>query len=158
MLAVLRDIRTNSFRGVQATFLTVEGRKHSAVSGGSRRTHGAPIGAVCKLSPDEEVTTALAIAEGVETALSMALLPECFGIPVWATIGENTLADFPVPAGVEVLWIGVDVNDPKSTGEKAAHQCADRWLAAGREVFFVKPLGDAKADLNDVVMGWRRDD
>ena len=87
---------------------------------------GPSAGAVVKLSPDEDVITALAIGEGIETALSMPMLPECFGVPVWACLSAGNLAAFPVLAGVEVLWIAVD-NDPPVK----ASAPPKLWLTAG---------------------------
>lgn len=99
-------------------------------------------GAVCRLWPDEAVTYGLGIGEGIETALSLA-----HGItPVWAAIDAGNLAAFPALAGVECLTIGAD-HDPAGTA--AAHACAERWHAAGREVRVVLPDA-ADADLNDV--------
>jgi phage/plasmid primase-like uncharacterized protein len=98
-------------------------------------------GAVCRLWPDEFVTHGLAVAEGIESALSLA-----HGYtPVWSSIDAGNLSAFPVLAGVEVLVIAQD-RDP--TGEKAAAACAGRWAAAGRAVLVTQ---QAVGDLNDVV-------
>ena len=94
-----------------------------------------------KLWPDEYVTHGLAIAEGIETALSLAHGFE----PVWAAIDANHLAKFPVIRSVEALLIARD-NDP--AGIKAAKQCAVRWVAAGREV---RITNQDKNDINDMV-------
>ncbi|MDH3461419.1 MAG: toprim domain-containing protein [Burkholderiaceae bacterium] len=104
----------------------------------------AKAGAVCRLWPDEAVTMGLGVAEGIETALSLA---HAF-CPVWATVDASGLAALPVLAGVESLTIGAD-NDP--AGIKAATTCADRWAAAGREVRIVKPR-EHKKDLNDLAV------
>jgi len=61
------------------------------------------------------------------------------------------LSEFPVLSGIEVLWVAVDHDD---AGMKAAAQVETRWIAAGCEVFQVKPNA-RKADLNDILKGRR---
>jgi hypothetical protein len=99
--------------------------------------------AVVKLTPDEAINTALAIAEGVETALS------CIGVglPVWASLSCGGIEAFPVLSGVEVLTILAD-HDP--AGLSAAFSCYARWIAAGREVHVRRPLL-VGADFNDAL-------
>lgn len=137
------------FLGIQRTFLLPNGSDRDRSIG--RRMRGAPAGAVCKLSRDEDVTLALGIGEGVETALSLPLLPECHGVPVWACLSATTLAAFPMLSGIEVLWIAVD-KEESGTGERAARQCADRWNAGGVECILVRVRTTArKSDLNDFI-------
>src|SRR5262245_35547332 len=76
LLAKLIGTHSNTFCGIQATFLNADGEKDPEVSGGSRRTYGSAKGAVCKLTRDEDVTTVLGIGEGIETTLSMLQIPE----------------------------------------------------------------------------------
>src|SRR5262245_31744892 len=120
---------------------------------GEKMMLGSSTGPVVKLSADEEVTTVLGIGEGIETTLSLPMLPECFGIPVWACLSAVGVATFPVLPGIEVLWIAVD-NDPSGAGERAAQRCADRWTAAGCEVWLQTPNA-IKADINDVIRKYR---
>jgi len=84
-------------------------------------------GGCIRLWPDEAVTTGLAIAEGIETALAAA---HRF-TPIWSTIDASNFAAFPLLAGIEALTIYAD-ND--EAGVKAARECARRWRDAGREV------------------------
>lgn len=98
-------------------------------------------GGVIRLWPDEAVTAGLGIAEGIETALSLAWAYA----PVWACIDAGNLAAFPVLPGIEVLTIGAD-ND--AAGTAAAQQCAQRWGNADREVYITK---QAENDLNDTI-------
>jgi hypothetical protein len=144
MVAPMVDIHTNRFLGIHRTPIDLDGNK-----AGEKMMLGQAAGAVVKLSPDEEVTTVLGIGEGIETSLSLPMLPECFGIPVWACLSSGGVAQFPVLAGIEVLWIAVD-NDPSGAGERTAQQCADRWTAAGCEVWLQTPYA-VRSDLNDVV-------
>ena len=99
-------------------------------------------GGVIRLWPDEHVTHGLAIAEGIETALSLAHAYQ----PVWACIDAGNLAALPVLPGVECLVIGAD-NDP--AGQAAACTCAGRWTAAGCEVRITQ---QAANDLNDELL------
>lgn len=92
-----------------------------------------------------EVSDTLGIAEGIESALSLAHA----GGPVWSCIDAGNLTAFPVLANVENLTIGGD-NDP--AGTKAAKACGRRWAAANREVRLVIPERVGH-DLNDVVRG-----
>lgn len=101
-------------------------------------------GAVCRLWPDESVAYGLAVAEGIETCLSMA---HAF-TPVWSCIDASNLATFPTLDGVESLSIAADHDD---AGLAAANACARRWSAAGREVRVVCAPG-AGEDMNDLVM------
>lgn len=100
-------------------------------------------GGVVRLWPDEAVTTSLGIAEGIESALSLA---HTF-TPVWACIDASNLAEFPVLEGIECLTIGAD-NDP--VGIAAASACKERWIRAGRMARIVMPPTPG-TDLNDMV-------
>jgi hypothetical protein len=98
-------------------------------------------GGVIRLWPDDAVTTGLGIAEGIETALSLA-----HGYsPVWALIDASNLAAFPYLPGIESHVIGAD-ND--AAGIAAARACAARWAVAGAEVLLTR---QAENDLNDML-------
>lgn len=96
-----------------------------------------------RLWPDEAVTVGLGIAEGIETALSLAWAYA----PVWACVDAGNMAGFPVLSGIEALAIGAD-ND--AAGHAAAQACAARWVAADAEVFITR---QAQNDLNDAIKG-----
>lgn len=98
-------------------------------------------GGVVRLWPDCEVTMGLGLAEGVETALTLARV----FVPVWATVDAGNLGSFPVLDGIESITIAVD-NDP--AGLKAADALTLRWWQAGREVRRVVAPA-AGQDLND---------
>jgi hypothetical protein len=99
-------------------------------------------GGVIRLWPDDAVTTSLAIAEGIETALTVATARA----PVWSVIDAGNMAGFPVLDGVESLLIAADHD---SAGLSAAEQCAERWYRAGREVRIAKSPVPGE-DLNDL--------
>ena len=104
-------------------------------------------GGVIRLWRDEDVTAGLGIAEGIETALSLA-----HGFtPVWSLIDAGHLAKFPVLNGIEDLIIAAD-ND--AAGRTAAAECAARW-ADHAAVRIISADTDG-CDLNDEVMEWAR--
>lgn len=100
-------------------------------------------GGCIRLFPDEAVTYGLAIAEGIESALSAAHAYT----PVWSCIDAGNLAAFPVLAGIESLVI---FHDADERGIEAAAECAARWSAAQKEVLLVSP-STAQTDINDEV-------
>ena len=103
-------------------------------------------GGVIRLWQKDCATSCLGIAEGIETALSLA-----HGMtPAWACIDAGNLAAFPLIDGVDQLVIAAD-NDP--TGRNAAATCAERWTLSGRKVRIVT-AEYAGSDLNDEVRGW----
>lgn len=67
----------------------------------------------------------IAIAEGIETALSASHI---FRMPVWAVLSASGIAAFPVIYGVKILRIFADHDKP---GLSAADRCAQRYRAAG---------------------------
>lgn len=99
-------------------------------------------GGVVRLWSDEEVTLGLGIAEGIESALSLAHAIQ----PVWCAVDAGNLGKFPVLPGIESLTIAAD-GDP--AGKVAASKCATRWAKAGRGVFMVE--ADDGEDVNDLV-------
>lgn len=121
MVALITDILTGKPQGIHRTFLDRDGRKVD------RKMLGLAGGGVVRLSSDDDVSTGLAIAEGIETALAAPYRP------VWACLSAGTMEVFPVLAGIEALAVFAD-NDRSGTGQKAANSCAARWHEASREV------------------------
>lgn len=107
-------------------------------------------GGVIRLWPDDYVTYGLAIAEGIETTLSLASVYK----PVWSLVDAGNMAAFPVLKGIECLLIGADYDcvnkrTGKRAGWDAAQACAKRWRAAGCEVEVIT-TGAEKTDINDM--------
>lgn len=145
LVALLTDAVDRTQRSLHRTWIRPDGTKANVdpprlLLGGHRKA-----GTVCRLWPDEAVTLGLGVAEGVETALSLA---HAFR-PVWACIDAGNLAALPVLDGIESLTIAADADD---AGRAAATACAERWASADREVFIAEP---ASGDLNDVAQGAR---
>jgi len=130
MLALATDAVTNEARGFQITPIMPDGTR------GERRwaagTRAA--GAVCRLTPDDEIEAGLGLCEGVEDGLAILQREPWRG--VWATFGTSGLSGFPVLGGVEVLTIFADADD---AGRTAAAALARRWRAAGRLVEAFEP-------------------
>ena len=106
MVALVRDVVTDEPKAVHRTALTVDGQK-AEVDGNERLALGPIRRGAVKLTPDESVTMCLGVAEGIETALSLQLIPEFGRSPVWSLINKGGLASLPVLPGIETLWIGV---------------------------------------------------
>jgi hypothetical protein len=148
MVALVRNVLTDRPQAVHRTALDLSGRKVE-VNGRDRMALGSIKGGAVKLTPDDCITYALGIAEGIETALSLARLPEWRGLPVWSLINADGIDSFPVLAGIETLVIAVDHD---KAGEDAALAVAERWRAAGREVLLVEATTPGN-DLNDILGG-----
>jgi len=78
-----------------------------------------PSGSCVRLSP---VYERIGISEGIETALSAW---DKFGVPTWAAINANLLADWEPPTGVKSVVIFGD-NDAGYAGQAAAYRLAQR--------------------------------
>lgn len=143
LVALLTDARDASIkRSLHRTWINKDGTKANIdpprlLLAGHRKA-----GAVCRLWPDEYVTMGLSIAEGIESALSLA---HAFN-PVWACIDAGNLESLPVLNGIESLLIAADHDE---AGIRAARACATRWAEEGREVSIAMPTG-RKTDVNDL--------
>lgn len=137
LVAKMVDIHSGQFRGVHRTALAPDGFGKADIPGlgNPKKMLGSATGACVKLSPDEEVTSGLHIAEGIETALA------CIAMgfrPTWAALSSGGISNFPVVAGIEALTIFAD-HDANAAGVNAARQCASWWSGAGREVTIALP-------------------
>lgn len=145
LIALVRDARTDVALAIHRTFLKPDGSAKDASHGDAKMAFGPTTGGVVKLTPDEDVTLGLALAEGIETALSCWAL----GWPTWATLSTAGLLSFPVLAGIEALTIFAD-HDQNEAGETAAKTCAQRWREANAETLILRPPR-ADTDWNDVL-------
>jgi hypothetical protein len=146
MVCLVRDVSSNSPRGIHRTALNLDGEK-VRLNGKDRLALGQISGGAIKFTPDEEVTTCLGIGEGVETTLSMRRVPEFDTSPVWSVLSAGGVRRFSVLSGIECLWIAVD-HDP--VGLSAARAAAERWRCSGAEAFLITPSAP-QADLNDLM-------
>jgi hypothetical protein len=148
LVALFRDLFSDRPCGVRCTPLTQEGQKVRAPL-----MFGRTKGAAIKLTPDCDVTTVLAVTEGVETGLR--IMSTGFR-PLWVLGSAGALRTFPPLKGIEALTIFGDHDHPNgkglSAGLAAMAHCRDRWVAAQREVITFTPrrLGD---DWDDALRG-----
>jgi hypothetical protein len=146
MVALVTNIINNKPQAIHRTALDLDGNQVE-IGGCKRMTLGPIAGGAVKLTPDEDVAIAIGIAEGLETAFSLAALPEWADSPVWCVLSRTGLADFPVLAGIETLAVAVDNDEP---GEKAARRVIERWYRETREVLSFEG-SEPGTDLNDIL-------
>ena len=126
--------------GLHVTALSPDGRSKAPMLN-ARRMFGACRGASVQLCSPE--LGELAVAEGIETALSFARIK---GAPTWAALSTAGVTAFEVPTGVTLLNVAPDGD---KAGREAAVQLAER--ASKRcDVTVVDP-GDG-LDWNDLLM------
>lgn len=87
----------------------------------------------------------LGLAEGVETALSAMQL---FGVPCWATLGNERFGLVTIPESVRELHLFVD-NDPG--GNLAEERAREAYACDGRRIVAARPT-NLNEDWNDVLM------
>lgn len=140
LVALVTNALTGEAQSLHRTWITETGKAPVNPPRMQLARHSLA-GGVIRLWPDDYVSHGLGVAEGIETALSLAHGYE----PVWSLIDANHLASFPVISNVEVLMIAKD-NDP--AGRAAASACAHRWHAAGKRVLITS---QAANDINDIL-------
>lgn len=141
LVALVTDAITREPMTLHRTWIKADGTKADVDPPRLLLGKHRKAGGVVRLWPNDAVTTGLAIAEGIETALAVATAYR----PVWSCIDASNLAAFPVLDGIESLLIVADGDD---VGIRAANACAERWARAGREVrLAVPPRGMDAADL-----------
>lgn len=144
LVALVTDVLTGAPIGLHKTWVCEDGTKADTpgparlLLAGHRKAGGC-----IRLWPDEAVTHGLGVAEGVETALSLAHAYQ----PVWALIDAGNLSTLPVLGGIGHLVIAADA-DP--AGRRAASEAAARWSAAGITSSIVTAAHDGQ-DLNDTI-------
>jgi len=131
MLALMTCPERNEPVGVHLTYLRHDGR--GKADGPSLKVMLGRRGVV-RLTPDEEVTLGIGIAEGIET--SVAIMQRLGWRPVWAATCAGAVSTFPIISGLDAITIFAD-SDP--AGMRAAETCAGRWSEAGREVTIWTP-------------------
>lgn len=98
-------------------------------------------GAAVRLYP---AAPEMGVAEGIETAIAASTL---FGVPVWAALNANSLAEFKPPPECTQLTVFGD-RDRNYHGQWAAYKLANRMVRAGLECGVVLP---DRGDWNDVL-------
>mgnify|MGYP001026348261 CR=1 FL=1 len=151
MLAAVRDV-TGQLVTVHRTLLTGDG--HKADVNVPKRLMRLPDdrtinGCAIRFGEPHEV---LALAEGIETALSVTVAT---GIPCWSCINAGCLERVAIPNHVKRVLIFAD-RDRSGTGERSASMLAQRLEALGVAVSVVAirdeiPDGADGIDFNDLL-------
>lgn len=128
--------------GVHATYLTPQGTKAPVST--PKRMYGAIKGGAVQLSRRRDI---LAVAEGIESALSYA---ELFDVPTWATLSTASMKSVQIPDTLKRVDIAAD-ND--GAGTNAARQLAHRLKREHPtlEVLIRKPR-EVGHDWNDALL------
>jgi len=87
----------------------------------------------------------LGLAEGIESALSAQRL---FGIPTWATLGNERFGLVTIPESVRELFLFVDADAGGDLAEDRAHDC---YAREGLRIVTQRPSIEGR-DWNDVIL------
>ncbi len=141
MVAAIRD-RGGALIGVHRTWLTLDGRGKATLDP-PKAMLGRAMGDGVHLRNGEG---ALAVAEGIETALSLGeAIPEA---SIVAALSASGVASYRLPHSVDALIIGADGD---AAGRRAARELATRASRSGWRVRIMSaPDG---FDWNDVLVG-----
>jgi phage/plasmid primase-like uncharacterized protein len=130
--------------GIHRTFLRPEGSGKADVAP-SKMMLGPSAGGAVRFGPDGRI---IALAEGIETALSVSRASR---LTVWATLSTSGMKAvlLPPPPVGEVVIIAADHDE---AGLAAAELTAARLEAEGRAVSIIHPLKPG-TDFNDLLRG-----
>jgi len=141
--AMLAAVRTDlGVISVHRTFLDVSGACLAGFDRPKRALGGLQHGAVRLAMPRGG---RLGLAEGIETALSAM---QIFGVPCWATLGNERFGLVTIPESVRELHLFLD-ND--AGGDLAEERAREAYVCDGRRIVASRPAG-SDDDWNDVVM------
>lgn len=141
MLGLVQRVGADSPVAVHRTYLRRDGSGRAAIEP-NKMTLGPIGGGAVRLA---EAGPHLAVAEGIETGLSVQLATD---IPTWAALSAGGVTQLilpPLPLA-SVVTIAAD-NDP--VGLAKAEQAARRWSCEGRHVRIALPPKDL--DFNDLL-------
>lgn len=148
MVAIATGEDGKAAAGLHITALTADGSGKAPMRN-ARRMFGELGGAVVVLAPFPGEGETLAIAEGIETALSYRDLS---GAPTWAALSTSGLRRFMPPQGLKLLIVAAD-RDDGGEGVEAAKACAERASRRCSTIIQAAPEG---LDWNDVLQGKAR--
>ena len=144
MVALIQDGASGAPIGVHRTYLDPSGSGKAPVEN-PKMMLGQCRGGAVKFGT---YTDQIAVAEGLETALSVF---QALQIPTWAALSCSGLKSLALPPEIRNVFIMADGDEP---GEKAAMFAATRWQRDGRNVRICRaPYG---YDFNDVLSGLDR--
>jgi putative DNA primase/helicase len=141
---VVRDAMVAGVQNVNGRFAAI----HRTWLDGAQKTVLEPAKAAlgpiagCAVRLSNQLEDKLALAEGIETGLSIL---QATGIITWVSLGTNNLVE--LPDCVRTVIICAD-NDSNGAGEKAAREAAARYTKEGRTVRIARPPASF-GDFND---------
>jgi putative DNA primase/helicase len=131
---------------IHATYLRPDGTGKADIPKREQKACFGPIaGGAVRLGPPHSDEW-LGVAEGIETALSVAV---ACAMPVWAALSAGGIKNLVLPPEATHVVICAD-HDASGTGERAAIEAAQRWLAQGRRVKIALP-SEPDTDFNNVL-------
>lgn len=139
MIAGITRWPDKSPHAVHRTYL--EGDEKAKINP-NRMILGEVTGGAVRLAP---VHSVLALAEGIETALSVQ---QALGLPSWAVLSASNYRGLVLPDTVKEITIAAD-ND--EAGLKAAHKAAELWSDKGKFVQVIHPP-QPNTDFNDLTI------
>lgn len=142
MVAAITRWPTSDLIGIHRTFLTASGLSKAPIRS-QKKMLGECRGGAVHLSEHGDV---LAVAEGIETALSVQI---AMGMPTWAALSAGGLRSLLLPTTLKELVIFADHDE---VGIDAARDLADRYFnQIGRVRIAIPP--ERGADFNDIFLG-----
>ncbi len=139
MIAAITDMATGDLIGVHRTFL--DGSAKAPITP-NKMILGSKKGGVIRLVPDDYIDTRLALAEGIETALTA--IGE--GWSCWAAVDAGNLKVLPIWPATDLIIF----TDNDRAGLEAAKQLAQRWKGAGGHADISMPKQEG-VDWNDLL-------
>lgn len=148
MVGLFRNVETGEPQSIHRTFLKEDGSGKAEMpdEGEAKRMLGEMRNAAIMLTPFEDVSLGLGIAEGIETGLTLIVAD---WRPIWVVGSSGAIERFPVLPGLDQLTI---FPDHDRAGQVAAHKCTVRWAGAGRAWTILTPR-QRGADWNDIARG-----
>jgi len=126
---------------IHRTFLAGDGSRKAPVDP-AKMMLGPCRGGAVRLGEPGNI---LMVGEGIETCLSAV---QATGLPAWAALSTSGLRSLDLPESVHQVIVLADGDEP---GERAAWDCASRWIGEGRRVRIARaPQG---MDFNDMLLG-----
>jgi len=140
LLGLITHHITGEVMSLQTTWICADGTKPAELGMQARlNARGCQKqGGVIRLWPGDEITHVLGIAEGIETALSLAWQ----NVPTWSAIDAGNLGSLDVLPGIECLLIAADHD---RAGVQGTRKLAEKW--GGKAQIVANPL--LNRDLND---------
>lgn len=130
---------------VHRTFLRPDGTGKAGLAGGDKLMLGATAGGAVRLS---DGLSRLAVAEGIESAMSLLCGLLARPVAVWAALSTSGMRSLRLSPETGQLVIAGDGDRP---GREAAHALASRAHALGWQVSLIDP--GTGADFNDILTG-----